>query len=90
MAVRHLKRYASWVQTVQHLIRDDSNGVLHGLNPRGIVRYVETYCAKTYLRRSRAGMHAKKSTDIGEIQSRCVREDNTKGIPSVSEVALRD
>ena len=26
------------------------------------------------------GTYAKKSTDIGEIQSRCVREDNTEGI----------
>ena len=45
MAVRHLKRYASWVQTVQHLIRDGSNGKLNGLNPEASVTYVETYGA---------------------------------------------
>src|SRR3989344_7896841 len=79
LAVRQLKWYASWVQTVHALKRmcDTNKRImrmkriirrLNGLNPRGIVRYVEMYCAKTYLRRSRVGMRAKKSTYIGEIQ----------------------
>ena len=39
MAVRHLKRYVSWVQTVQH-ISDfvKSVGVVYGLNPEERIR----------------------------------------------------
>lgn len=35
MAVRHLKCYASWVQTVQHLIRDDLEWEIERFEPRG-------------------------------------------------------
>jgi hypothetical protein len=51
MAVRHLKRYASWVQTVQHLKYkvEPCTGKLNGLNPRGNVTCVETHGAKDIL-----------------------------------------
>jgi len=58
MAVRHLKRYASWVQTVQHLIQGPTlNRELNGLNPEANVTYVETYGAiNDNSRRSHVGI----------------------------------
>jgi hypothetical protein len=72
MAVRHLKRYASWVQTVQLIMQRlrSRYGWLHGLSPE--VRNDKS-------RRSYIGIYMNKSTNIGGTQSLCVSEGNTEG-----------
>ena len=77
MAVRHLKRYVSWVQTVQHLIEGWG---IERFEPRGIC-YVrgDARCATTLSRRLCIGICRIQSTNIGETRTRCVREGNTEG-----------
>jgi len=76
MAVRHLKRYASWVQTVQQLIVES---VIERFEPRGKC-YVrgDVWCDKRQLTAvAYRNIGVSKSNDIGGIP--LMQRDNTEG-----------
>ena len=84
MAVRHLKSYVSWVQTVEHLIY----WMLDPFEPLELLLSIRKFfrlktnknsIEPTMTRRSYIGIYTKPSTNIGGTQLHYKCEGNTEG-----------